>query len=718
MKKICSIIALLLSCILLAACAGQRDSEESTGRSTQAGADGLYAVNGQEEYYEIITKREAIFQWGQEDEESLLTGKRDRFIGMQFYQGEPVQLWSVRVFRGIDIVWDIYVYRQDGSREVLLQAIEPKPGYHGYLDQEGSLYLWYYSGVSESPDGAAVKTETTLKKYGPTGEAVFERRLGPEEDILELRQTADGRMYLTIYSKETKERWLAGLDPVNGLITKLCSGQSIAEPLDNLYLGICGNNTAVMTGSGFFEVNAAEGTKSPRLSFSETTYTRPMDNNTRYIPQDFRISEDGSVEILWASSRGNESIRENLRKEKVDKTPVILRTWITGSWLARQVNSFNQSNKTYVVIVESQAEDREDLARLTSVQIASGHGPDIILGDLMQEYIPGMLEKGALEDLSPYLEKSGIRVEDYFPFTFSAWRDGGRIYGISPESPGLAGYRIDSTVLGSLEEPDIETLVNVLLSRQEDAVFLKGYDSKELLEVLLKGTDTLWGMVDWEKGSCDFSRELFAEILETAKRYGDNGSNEEKVCLAESRRFGDIFHFDELAERTRDGKVICGVLFDDGCHVAVTPRTTLAINSNSANKEGAWEFISFLLGDQAQAGSISCPAGRKAFDIWVENDRAEVADGRELTEMHGTLLPDGSWNLTGKTVFSEKDITDEIVEEFKETLEDARPCPVRTVPILNIIREEAADYFNGSKSAAEVGKVVTNRVQPYLEEGR
>ena len=358
--------------------------------------------------------------------------------------------------------------------------------------------MWYYSGVSESPDGAAVKTETTLKKYGPTGEAVFERRLGPEEDILELRQTADGRMYLTIYSKETKERWLAGLDPVNGLITKLCSGQSIAEPLDNLYLGICGNNTAVMTGSGFFEVNAAEGTKSPRLSFSETTYTRPMDNNTRYIPQDFRISEDGSVEILWASSRGNESIRENLRKEKVDKTPVILRTWITGSWLARQVNSFNQSNKTYVVIVESQAEDREDLARLTSVQIASGHGPDIILGDLMQEYIPGMLEKGALEDLSPYLEKSGIRVEDYFPFTFSAWRDGGRIYGISPESPGLAGYRIDSAVLGSLEEPDIETLVNVLLSRQEDAVFLKGYDSEDLLEILLKGTVTLWGLVDWE----------------------------------------------------------------------------------------------------------------------------------------------------------------------------------------------------------------------------
>lgn len=142
MKKIYLIAAFLVSCILLAGCAGQGDNEESTGRSTQAGADGLYAVNGQEEYYEIITKRQAIFQWGQEDEESLLTGKRSDFIGMQFYQGEPVQLWGISVIRGMSIVRDIYVYRQDGSREVMLQEMAPH-SYHGYLDQEGSLYLWY-----------------------------------------------------------------------------------------------------------------------------------------------------------------------------------------------------------------------------------------------------------------------------------------------------------------------------------------------------------------------------------------------------------------------------------------------------------------------------------------------------------------------------------------------------------------------------------------------
>ena len=53
-----------------------------------------------------------------------------------------------------------------------------------------------------------------------------------------------------------------------------------------------------------------------------------------------------------------------------------------------------------------------------------------------------------------------------------------------------------------------------------------------------------------------------------------------------------------------------------------------------------------------------------------------------------------------------------------ETLEDARPYPLRTAPILDIISEEAADYFNGSKSAAEVARLVANRVQTYLDEGR
>ena len=66
--------------------------------------------------------------------------------------------------------------------------------------------------------------------------------------------------------------------------------------------------------------------------------------------------------------------------------------------------------------------------------------------------------------------------------------------------------------------------------------------------------------------------------------------------------------------------------------------------------------------------------------------------------------------------FTKEDITDEKIVAYRKAIEEARPYPVRTVPILNIIQEEAAEYFNGIKSVEEVSRVVTNRVQLYLDE--
>lgn len=170
--------------------------------------------------------------------------------------------------------------------------------------------------------------------------------------------------------------------------------------------------------------------------------------------------------------------------------------------------------------------------------------------------------------------------------------------------------------------------------------------------------------------------------------------------------------------------MLCGVLFDDGCYAAIRSGTTLAINANSSNKEGAWEFISFLLEDMgtdelnsARADEISL-TGRKAFDIWVERQKEQVADGKEIHELRrsNVCLPDGSWTITEELVFTEDDITEERIAEYLDILEKAHTYPLRTAPVLDIIREEAADYFNGSKNAEAVSELITNRVQLYLDE--
>ena len=728
MKKIGAVIALAFSC-LLAACGAQKDSGESTWRGIQVGMEDLTAITGRMEYYDITAIQEPVFQWEKGEEASLLADKANKLVGMQFYQEEPVQLWSVRVIRGEAIVWELYLYRQDGSRELLLPEMGMFASAHAYLDSTGNLYLWRVSGKAINSGGEAVPTtDPILKKYDSLMELLYEKELDYGYDIQEIRQTADGKVYLFISDKGAEgegARKLAKLEPATGDITELGT-VSISQEVVKPHFGIWGEKLVTFKfhsglGNEIVAVNTDDGTEDRLLSFKGTSYTTPG-----LGLQDFRVLEDESVELLWASDDGSYGLMERLRMEKVEKTPIVLRGQNTEGWLARQINSFNRQSESYHIIIEDcgQGNDVEDFARLTSVQIAAGKGPDILYGSLMRDYISGLIEKGALEDLRPYMDRSGIREEDYFPFVFDMWKNGDGIYGVSPILSGLDGYTLDSSVLGGTQEPDINMLVDALLAMpgrkdgQGDTVFIKGCDSQKLLNILLRGTDTLWGMVDWERKSCDFSGGLFAKILETAKRYGDGTEKGEVSSIVQSRNFMQVYLFDDRAEREKEGKVICGMLFDDGCHAAAVSNSALAVNANSPVKEGVWEFIHFLLGDEPQASSGGTPASRKAYGEWVEKQKKQLSDGKEIHMAYSYKLPDGSLRDMGAATYTETDITDEIIEEYTKTLEDARPYPLRTAPILDIISEEAEDYFNGSKSAEEVAGLVTNRVQTYLDEGR
>ena len=98
------------------------------------------------------------------------------------------------------------------------------------------------------------------------------------------------------------------------------------------------------------------------------------------------------------------------------------------------------------------------------------------------------------------------------------------------------------------------------------------------------------------------------------------------------------------------------------------------------------------------------PVNRKAFEEWL---RREVKKGYRATNSEGEEIH-----------YTEEDITEEKIAEYKEAIESARPFPSRTAPLLEMIREEAEDYFNGTKSAEEVIELIANRVQLYLEETR
>ena len=720
MKKHGILAGILLLCIIFTAC-GAGEEKESSWRGVEEGMDDLTVITDRTEYYDLAVETEELFDLGLWErnlqDESLVNvlgmgGTVYLPLSTQFYLGEPVQLWAeVRPDTS-----DLYLYRKDGTGELLLSGISSRytrPGaeYQWYLDREGNLYYSRMANYSvDSRDGVRkdYEEDASLVKFLVSGEILFEYILEPGVSVEDFCQLEDGRMYLQIRDSVERSRYYGEVDPATGDIRPVAQSEMFYELVPKL--GTAGSSLAAVgypslsTSREFARVDFSGKGSSTLLSLVGTSYTW----HEKMSLEDFRVLEDGGIELLWTDLNGVGGLMERLEMVRVEKTPIVLRGVFQGdAWIAERVALFNRQSSDYHVVIEDcGSNDPDDFARLTSVQIGSGKGPDILCGQrLLQDYIAGLLDKGALEELNAYMEASGVREEDYFPLTFSAWRQGESIYGITARM-NVVGIRMDAEILGGREEPDIETLADALLARGGDGVYMWGGSSAGLLELFLEGSENLWGMVDWEKGSCDFSVPLFSKLLEAAGRYGDDGRKNPEACIADSRIFFSFYEFDSLAEQESTGKVTSGYLFDDGCHAAAAPIYTMVLNANSAHKEGAWEFICFLLNEEAQtAGEDSpVPVNRKAFEEWLK---------QEIDMGFTVFTSDG-----GTVRYTKEDATEEKQAEYRKSIEEARPFPLRPVPLIEIILQEAEDYFNGSKTIEEVSRTVTNRVQLYLDENR
>lgn len=703
MKRYILFAAILLFCIFMTACrADKKDkAEENVWQGIAPGLENLSNITERTEYYDIKIQSENF---------SLAGGSR--LLGAQFFQGEPVWIRA----EGSDIC----LYRKDGSRELMLSDIprrytasgvpseEFESGqytqysYQWYMDQEGDYYCY---GTIDEQNGQYTKVEGSLVKILSTGEILYETAIGSDIKINDLCQTEDGRIYLLLNDmtedKVAGDWLLAEIEPTTGKLVQ----ESVKElPLrDGVYLGKAGSYPAVAgvsqtDGRKISKVDMAEGNLSPILFFTGTSYG--WHNGMELW--DIQVSEDGDIELLWtgtiwAGTSDKEGLWERLKMEKVEKIPIVVRGVFYGdTWFSSKAAQFNMQNSTYHVVIEDcgNGNDMEDFARLTSVQIGTGKGPDIINGILMSDYMEGLLEKGALEELNPYMEASGTK-EDYFPLTFATWRQGERIYGVNP-SVVVWDVAAAEEVLQGRDTPDIETLADALLAWDGGGVYLRGYDSAGVLKNFLEGTESLWGMLDWENGSCDFDTPLFGKLLEAAGRYGDDGRKNSEFSITQLRVYWNVLYFDGQAQQEAKGKVTSGMLFDNGCHAVSESGYALAMNANSSNKEGAWEFIRFLIREESQstdADSLSPPVQREAFEKWMQ----ECVKKGESDKMS-------------------YDTSEKKQAEFRKGIEEARPLPIRIVPVLDIILEEAADYFSGYKSAEEISQVINRRVQLFLDE--
>ncbi len=680
MKKVCGIFVLFL-CLLFVGC-GKNETR----------------------YYDIVSEEQPFFDAASANTEST------NFQSMQFYQGEPVQIWAVRENTKLNV----YLYRMDGSKEILLEDAPEEYAYgKGYIDKEGNYYHWTTGG--------------NISKTDSSGKRLFSRRLSETgiSSIERLCQPADGKIYVLYLSTEGGVNNLGILDFSTGEISKVSngiSGLSATTGIGSDKDGLC-----YLKEYGVEKVDVEAGLVEELWPIRGTTYVLGLSLN--YPVWDFQVGDDGSLELLRAGKKGENGIMETLRKEPVGKGREILTlrgtSFAYNKWLKECVSLFNRENDEWYVVLEEcgpYVDNMGDYAMRTSVEIASGKGPDILYGDVLQDYAAGVFQKGGFADLSSYLERSGMKEEDFFPWAFSRYRDGEKIYSFTPRTSfllqGHGGILMDAAVLGKEGEPDIETLIDSLLAGKEDEFFMKSADSDDLLDLFLEGSESLWGMVDWETGTCSFDEALFHKIMEAAKRFGDNvkrggktlaealaaaqlAEESDEQPLAEQEGYNLYRYLDQELLREQ-GKVQVGILFDDGCHAYAEDSDTVMINANSDKKEGAWEFIRFLLEEgQPTEYDSEYPAERKTFDAMMRKELNE----RRYVNNYEQYQSSGFYYLTEGRI-----------QGIREVLDGARFLPLRTQPILDIIHEEAQEYFSGVKTMEEVCAIIDNKVQVYLDE--
>ena len=697
----------MLGCMCLAGCSGKEEGNpagDSGGGSKESEASTVQAEpDSREKMRELSSAEETIFP-----------EKEGYILGIQFFQGEAIQLRGV----GAAGAMDIYLDRADGSSELLYEAL-PDVKYdtnihnnlnEWYMVQDGSMYcIARDSGASGC----------SLTKRDNQGNVVYTVRL--DLAVYDICQLAGGEVIVlqrdNLDYVNSRPR-LGELDQATGTVREL--SQVKAEWGD--YVGAGAESLLILNSrEGVAEVSMQDGTRNYIMDFLGTTYGIDTGKLKGWV-RDVRVTEDGGAELLWHTV-DDEGMKETLAWKQVDKIPVVMRGFhFNNLWIKDAVAAFNRSNDTYFITLEAAEDDLDDFTTQTSVQIAAGKGPDLLYGEILSDSIQGMLDKGGFEDLAPYMAASGIKEEDYFPIAFSTWRRDEEIYGINVTVLTIR-YMMDVSVLGDgAGEPDIGTLVDALYAYEDRAMYMQYYGSGAILNMFLEGSEDLWGMVDWEQGSCDFSGELFAKMLEVAKRYAYDEYQDYPV-LAEDVYGEDLFSFLPPSLMEQMGKVQVGILFDDGCYPRQNTTTQiLSINANSSRKQGAWEFIAFLLGEEGQQwltgpGYNELPVHRKTFQNKIETELKKAGGGGGMATLRVpcTNYVDGKY-VTEYREFPLEDVNGEWVEAYTQMAEETRPLPVRTEPILDIILDEAEDYFNGMKSVEEVVRVMENRVRLFLSE--
>lgn len=756
MKKGKARLLLMAAALIGLTGCGKEGAQEQAGAETAAGDDYVYVAEYQslsdEGYYitnAVFGKEDTLFFAGTKEDDNAL--------------------FSLKIGEGADTA----IANTKNMPEKIPVELEDDEGMSGLgKDMEGNLLVGIIRYGSEVQDDGSMQIQK-----------VEIRKLSPDGKVLENIDTGNAflkvpNFYIqNILSDKDGNYYVCGSQSI--YVVKADGTLYCEMPVDGIYIS---NMFAMKDGSivvGYYTDTGwaveqldlqTKGLKplESKISFGDGTYRSGRDTDLLYTQgtmlytcnlkdeepeeilnwvdsdinsdnlKDFVMLEDGriaAVSIDWMSAEGTAELAvltRKLRSEVPEKKVLTYGSIYMPYFANEDIVAFNKQSQEYRIEIKEYGDDSTDYetkVSLFNADLSGAEGPDII--DMM--YCPVGLEElvnaGSLEDLNPYFEKDGeIKKEDYVENAMKAYEVDGGLYGVMSNF-GIMTLTGKVSDVGEGTSWTVEEMMALADSLEEGTELIPYSTKNGVLQMLCTVNDDMF--VDEETGKCNFEDEEFLKILEFANRFPeevnydpDGPSDIDKIrngqLLLLNYSVSSVQQYQQYEGMFGEPINFIGYPTSGESGSMLTPNgTTVAMSAKSENKEGVWEFMSFLLSKERQENLRSANAGfplrkealEKQFAKDMEAEYYEDADGNKKEKSKATWSM-GDFSIE---VFAAKK---EQVDRIRQMIDTARSNSQMDSDMFNIIQEEAQSYFKGQKSPEEAAALIQNRVQTYINETR
>lgn len=529
-----------------------------------------------------------------------------------------------------------------------------------YAEFGGTAYVMDSNTIAEVKDGQLTR--------GMEAEAAYL--------LFTAMQAAQDGLYIVQFS---------GLDLTTQLL-KLNADTFALEPADVGGVGIYGLGTTAdgdvlvsCTSDGREFVKTAD--EADLFDWSEPGIVSPGYTNLYELG-------DGSWLLFYRGQTSLELLEEKLLPPK---TTLTLLTDYPRAELYTIVNDFNRTSEGYRVEVQLLG-DGGLTAELLRTQLIAGEGPDIFA--FYDRSSLADLGANSFEDLLIYLDADEEYGRDTLvPELLEAMCVQDKLDWL-PYSFGISTFTAPSAYLS---EPGFSFGEAKQAAAKTGLPLFPGWMTRDILWGWL--SDFAVGQyMDLEAGTCSFDNEDYISLLEEcAAAASEFGSDSAALynSLLQFELLQNLIRVSTISDNYGGAYAFVGVPNETTNGSMFSPDLCFAISSASGKKDAAWQLVRSCLSDEHQQMTLtSFPTSAGVLDAMIDD---AVENGVHYYEYEYELDEADAAKLRG------------LISET-QTAQDAYPA------VLNIMAEDAAQFFAGQITAEQAAAYTQNRVSTWLAE--